>query len=324
MSFDLQSLHELDPPAALCTNCQAIYLKSDWEEAKETTKEYLNQSTTKFTNRHDGLLTDYYDTSDDSTEVLKSFRKILKNNEDIAYRCQGCNQSLTFSPYTLIEGKPSNLGGIPYDTDDQLELVIDNFTQTRSGDIHLLEENYSLSHLMNLSWKANQFNKSRDISYLIQTIADAEKFIHFSTFTLDLFFYGILTTAAQNTAVRGMVGKEPKDWKQDIIIEGSEAANIESKYESDFELYYDRDNEFETVHQKLIVIDGLIAFSGSMNLTSSGIKKFKQNRDNLEAKTVIEDVQKLNNQFFANNFYRLEQDYKAERREKEDGDEIPF
>lgn len=56
-----------------------------------------------------------------------------------------------------------------------------------------------------------------------------------------------------------------------------------------------------------------------MNLTSNGVKKFKKNKESLEAKSVIEDVQSNNNQLFSPNYHQFKSKY-----EEEQEDEIPF
>lgn len=52
-------------------------------------------------------------------------------------------------------------------------------------------------------------------------------------------------------------------------------------------------------HQKILVIDVLIAFKGSANLTLSGWRKAANGREFLEIVTNIDDVIDLNNRFFS-------------------------
>lgn len=52
-------------------------------------------------------------------------------------------------------------------------------------------------------------------------------------------------------------------------------------------------------HQKLIVIDGLLAFKGSANLTLAGWRKAAQGRDTVDVVTDMDQVIELNNRLFA-------------------------
>jgi phosphatidylserine/phosphatidylglycerophosphate/cardiolipin synthase-like enzyme len=52
-------------------------------------------------------------------------------------------------------------------------------------------------------------------------------------------------------------------------------------------------------HQKLIVIDGLLAFKGSANFSLAGWRKAAQGRDVVEVVTDVDQVIELNNRLFA-------------------------
>jgi hypothetical protein len=52
-------------------------------------------------------------------------------------------------------------------------------------------------------------------------------------------------------------------------------------------------------HQKLVVIDGLMAFKGSANLTVSGWRKAAKDRDVVEVTTNVDEVIALNNRYFS-------------------------
>jgi phosphatidylserine/phosphatidylglycerophosphate/cardiolipin synthase-like enzyme len=56
---------------------------------------------------------------------------------------------------------------------------------------------------------------------------------------------------------------------------------------------------FDSPHQKLVVVDGLIAFKGSANLTNTGMRRADRGLDIHETVTDYADVTRLNNKFFA-------------------------
>ena len=60
-----------------------------------------------------------------------------------------------------------------------------------------------------------------------------------------------------------------------------------------------REESRQAPHQKLIVIDGLIAFKGSVNLTTTGWRKVPQQREIVEAVTDPVQVAKLHNIYFS-------------------------
>jgi hypothetical protein len=55
----------------------------------------------------------------------------------------------------------------------------------------------------------------------------------------------------------------------------------------------------EVPHQKLIVIDGLLAFKGSSNLTLSGWRKADKGLDIIEVVTDVGEVIRLHNEYFS-------------------------
>ena len=55
----------------------------------------------------------------------------------------------------------------------------------------------------------------------------------------------------------------------------------------------------EEPHQKLIVIDGLLAFKGSANLTQTAWRSAENNMDVVEIVTDVDEVIKLHNRYFS-------------------------
>ena len=97
-------------------------------------------------------------------------------------------------------------------------------------------------------------------------------------------------------SVRGIIS-DPKEYVFDEL-EDEHSQNFKVKiFKGVHPGSYD-----EMPHQKLIVIDGLIAFKGSANLTTSGWRKAAEGKDLIEVVTNVQDIVKLHNQFFAPNW----------------------
>ena len=56
---------------------------------------------------------------------------------------------------------------------------------------------------------------------------------------------------------------------------------------------------YDAPHQKLVVVDGLIAFKGSTNLTNTGMRRADRGLDLSETVTDYAEVTTLNNKLFA-------------------------
>lgn len=56
---------------------------------------------------------------------------------------------------------------------------------------------------------------------------------------------------------------------------------------------------YDAPHQKLLIIDGLVAFKGSTNLTNAGPRRADRALDISEAVTDFAEVTDLNNKYFA-------------------------
>jgi len=52
-------------------------------------------------------------------------------------------------------------------------------------------------------------------------------------------------------------------------------------------------------HQKLIIVDGLLAFKGSANLTQTAWRSAERGTDMVEIVTDVQEVGRLNNNFFS-------------------------
>lgn len=118
---------------------------------------------------------------------------------------------------------------------------------------------------------------------LIAALSAAQQFVHFVSLNVDGAMCGILSMVAQHAYVAGLVGKVSSDYVTDAV----ERLKLNIRMAAE-------------VHQKLIVIDGLLAFTGGANLSLSAWHNSGEPRkDYVKAVTRLEEVEGLNNEYFA-------------------------
>jgi phosphatidylserine/phosphatidylglycerophosphate/cardiolipin synthase-like enzyme len=131
---------------------------------------------------------------------------------------------------------------------------------------------------------------------LFEAINTAQKFIHFTTFGINQQILGALKLAAQRIQVRGIVSLPPDQaWLlPELECYQNEAPGLTIKTVCAFTRNWE-----ELPHQKLVVIDGLIAFKGSANLTPTAWRKAARGYDEVEVLTDVEKVINLHNRYFS-------------------------
>jgi hypothetical protein len=131
---------------------------------------------------------------------------------------------------------------------------------------------------------------------LMDTLKSAKSFVHFVSVGITEIMMGILKMAAQSVSIRGIVAGRAigenvishiKDFK-------NESPNLEMAFWN-----YDQFRAMDEPHQKLIVVDGLLAFKGSSNLTQTAWRSAMNNMDVIEAVSDIEEVINFHNDFFS-------------------------
>jgi len=104
---------------------------------------------------------------------------------------------------------------------------------------------------------------------------------------------GALKLAAQNVQIRAVVANVDEQARSELTDYNAEAPRLRVQtFPSDMS-YQDYP------HQKLIVVDGLLAFKGSVNLTMNGWRKAAQALDMLEVVTNVDEVRSLHNKYFS-------------------------
>jgi phosphatidylserine/phosphatidylglycerophosphate/cardiolipin synthase-like enzyme len=135
---------------------------------------------------------------------------------------------------------------------------------------------------------------------LLKALSIAQKFVHFTTYGgIPHLLIGALKVTAQRVRVRGIVSGA----RGEVLSEGtvSELTNYRDEApEMHVKIYDPSLTGFAAMpHQKLIIIDGLLAFKGSANLTLAGWRKAAEGRDTVDVVTDVDQVIELNNRLFA-------------------------
>ena len=157
-----------------------------------------------------------------------------------------------------------------------------------------------IEHIKHLGLIANRVQQDTfdypPLKGLFESINKAQKFIHFTTFGINQQILGALKLAAQRIQVRGIVSLPPNQaWLlPELECYRNEAPGLEIKA-----VCASSRNWEELPHQKLVVIDGLLAFKGSVNLTQTAWRKAARGYDEVEVLTDVEKVINLHNRYFS-------------------------
>ena len=128
---------------------------------------------------------------------------------------------------------------------------------------------------------------------LFQALNNAKHFVHFTTYGISHLLIGTLKMTSQRVPVRGIVSNVDATALAELAEFKEEAPAFQVK------TYGTESSWSDMPHQKLVVIDGLLAFKGSANLTLSAWRKSAKGRDLLEVATDVEEVIGLHNKFFS-------------------------
>jgi len=130
---------------------------------------------------------------------------------------------------------------------------------------------------------------------LLQSFSLAQSFIHFVSTGYSEFMDGALKLAAQRVEVNGVVSGNSGSIANMLSSNkdyGDEAKKFELR-----PIVMERDVDIP--HQKLVVIDGLLAFKGSANLYESAWRKAERGQEQVEIVTDVAEVIDLNNRLFS-------------------------
>ncbi|HYX72879.1 MAG TPA: phospholipase D-like domain-containing protein [Nitrososphaera sp.] len=155
-----------------------------------------------------------------------------------------------------------------------------------------LELDAPLEHSRNLAEAASEGPPMRA---LYKTLGHAKSFVHLVTYGISQMHLGALKVIAQKVQVRGIISNADTYLSEEIRDYAAEAPELKLRLFNQSSSRAERNQP----HQKLVVIDGLLAFKGSANLTLSGWRKAAIGRDVIEVVTDINSVKNLHNRLFS-------------------------
>lgn len=140
------------------------------------------------------------------------------------------------------------------------------------------------------------------LTVLLAILQSARSCVHLMTFGMSQTLLGALMVVAQRVEVSGIVAHADKGISREIeeIRKHDEAPLL------DLRVYGASGDTEDQPHTKLIMIDGLVAVSGSCNLTAAAWRKVAKNMERIELVTTTSDVAKLNNRYFSTHWKDLE------------------
>jgi hypothetical protein len=128
---------------------------------------------------------------------------------------------------------------------------------------------------------------------LFEVLSRARSFVHFASWGISHQLVGVLKLTSMRVPVYGFVSSADRQITSELTEFGKETPRLKAKVISP------RATNFEAPHQKLLIVDGLLAFKGSTNLTSQAIRKADTGLDVSEVITDYQAVADFNNRFFA-------------------------
>lgn len=154
----------------------------------------------------------------------------------------------------------------------------------------LANEGYALDLLGDLDRHVGRKGvtpSSRMPAWILDTILAAQHFIHIASFSVDSVTLGWLQVVSRRVPVRVLYGKAPVGFTSELL-EGLAIvrANLDARH-------------IDGLHQKLIVVDGLVALTGSANLTWRAMQALADGREHVKVDTSINNVVDLNNRLFS-------------------------
>jgi hypothetical protein len=126
-----------------------------------------------------------------------------------------------------------------------------------------------------------------------EVISRARYFVHFTSWGISHVMIGALKMASMRVPVYGFVSNVEPHARMQLTEYPDEAPRLVAK------VIPTREGVYDAPHQKILIIDGLVAFKGSTNLTTTGVRRADRGLDVSEVVTDYEQVTDLNNKYFA-------------------------
>ncbi len=223
----------------------------------------------------------------------------LLNFEQPLAQCQKC---LAISPKLARNHKRQihcSHCGVEYivNSSSPVELVRSHFRKQR---LYINDIDDIFGHCQRLASIAHRLQQNTPdyppIRGLLEAQKQAQRFIHINSWGISREFLMALKLVAQDIPVRGIISLSPDQISllDELHDYENEAPNLQLKT-----ICTSSRNWNELPHQKLIVIDGLLAFKGSTNLTLAAWRKAQWDYDEMEVVTDVEKVIYLHNRYFS-------------------------
>jgi len=173
---------------------------------------------------------------------------------------------------------------------EDIESVYSHF----KNDWHYSIKNKDLiDHSKTLARMAMDFDRFPPLRSLFRALHLAKEFVHFTTYGISEIIIGALKMAAVGVPVQGIVSNVDTKIMRELEGYEKEAPHFEVK------TYGTKESWKDMPHQKLVIVDGLLAFKGSANLTTMAWRKAQKGRDILEVVTNVDEIIELNNRYFS-------------------------
>lgn len=128
---------------------------------------------------------------------------------------------------------------------------------------------------------------------LLEAMSRAKLFVHFTSWGISHVLIGALKATSMHVPVYGIVSDVASSAKAELTQYPKESPRLTVQVIPSSQAIYD------APHQKIVVVDGLLAFKGSTNLTNAGMRRADRALDVTEVETNVGRVIKLNNKYFA-------------------------
>ncbi len=153
---------------------------------------------------------------------------------------------------------------------------------------------------------------------MLTALLNAKFFVHLTTYGISHLLLGALKVTSQQVDIKGIVSNVRRE---DLIREMTGYPNEHPRLKL---IPLQASNDYKQAtnipHHKLIIIDGLLAFTGSTNFTNAAWRKVKKGYEYVQVITDIGAVQELNSRLFSRTWLR----FNPTSRDYSDRDEIPF
>jgi len=134
---------------------------------------------------------------------------------------------------------------------------------------------------------------------LLEILARAKLFVHFTSWGISHVLIGALKATSMRVPVYGFASNVASSARAELTHFPDEAPGLAVRLIPSSQAVYD------APHQKIVVVDGLLAFKGSTNLTNAGLRRADRALDVTEVETNVGRVSELNNKYFAPVWKRL-------------------